>query len=136
MPEIVYYGQLEKPKADISFQDATNSITRSLYEVVFLRWPHGFTITRVPDELPPDVFVKRPKLGLYDIFLKHKVVHLLPKGLVEEAEAMEVLKSLPHPNIVGYHGCRVRRGHITRLLLDRHLHDLNDYLKSGNTILK
>ena len=62
-------------------------------------WPQGLTLTKAPEELPPDVFVKRPRVALYDI-LKHKVVHLLPKGLAEEAEAIEVLKSQPHPNIV------------------------------------
>ncbi|KAH6960040.1 kinase-like domain-containing protein [Ilyonectria sp. MPI-CAGE-AT-0026] len=37
-------------------------------------------------------------------------------------------------NIVGYHGCFVQRGYITGLVLDRHLHDLNSYLKSSHTI--
>ncbi|KAH7268714.1 kinase-like domain-containing protein [Fusarium solani] len=132
--DMIYYGQLNKPKADILFQHATDSLARIPDEEIFPRWPQGLTLTKAPEELPPDVFVKRPRLALYDIFLKHKVVHLLPKGLVEEAEALEVLGSHPHPNIVGYHGCHVRRGYITGLVLDRHLHDLKSYLKSGRTI--
>ncbi|KAH9900569.1 protein kinase-like domain-containing protein [Xylariomycetidae sp. FL2044] len=134
--DMIYYGQLDKPKADISFQHATESLVRIADEQIFPRWPQGgLALTKAPEDLPPPgVFVKRPRLALYDVFLQHKVVHLLPEGLVEEAEAMEVLGSRPHPNIVGYHGCHVRRGYVTGLVLDRHPRDLTSYLKSGHTI--
>ncbi|KAF4439743.1 serine/threonine protein kinase [Fusarium austroafricanum] len=132
--DMIYYGQLNKKKADISFQHATDSLIRVPDEEIFPRCPQGLTLTKASAELPPDVFVKRPRLALYDIFSKHNVVHLLPKGLVEEAEAMEILGGQPHPNIVGYHGGHVRRGYITGLVLDRHPHDFNSYLKSGHTI--
>ncbi|KAI1104787.1 kinase-like domain-containing protein [Jackrogersella minutella] len=132
--DMIYYGQLNKPMAAILFQDVTDSLARIPDEEIFPRWPQSLTLTKAPKELPPNVFVKRPRLALYDVFLKHKVVHLLPKGLVEEAEAMEVLRTQPHPNIVGYYGCQVRRGHITGLVLDRHPHELKSYLKSGRNI--
>lgn len=133
--DAIYYSQLSKPKADISFQDATDSLARISDEEIFPRWPRqDHTLTKAPDELPPNAFVKRPRLALYDIFLKHKVVHLIPQGLMEEAEAMELLIGHPHPNIIGYHGCHVRRGYITGLLLDRHRHNLENYLKNGHTI--
>ncbi|KAF4983607.1 hypothetical protein FZEAL_1016 [Fusarium zealandicum] len=132
--DMIYYGQLNKPKVYISFQDLTDSLTRIPDEQIFPRWPQDLTLTKAPEELPPDVFVKRPRLALYDVFLEHKVVHLLPKGLAEEAEAMEVLQCRPHPSIVGYHGCLVRRGYIAGLVLDRHLDDLNSYLKNGHAI--
>ncbi|KAB5558336.1 kinase-like domain-containing protein [Coniochaeta sp. 2T2.1] len=132
--DMIYYGQLNKPKADISFQHATDTLARIPDEEIFPRWSQGLTLTKAPEELPPDVFIKRPRLALYDILLEHKVVHILRKGLMEEAEAMEMLRSQPHPNIVGYHGCRVRRGYGTGLVLDRHPQDLKSYLKSGNTI--
>ncbi|KAF2966706.1 hypothetical protein GQX73_g6876 [Xylaria multiplex] len=132
--DMIYYGQLNKPKTDISFQDATNSLARIPDEEIFPRWPQSLSLTKAPDELPANIFIKRPRVGLYDIFSKHKVVHLLAKGLVEEAEAMEVLRSQTHPNIVGYHGCHVRRGHITGLVLDRHPCDLHSYLKSGRVL--
>ncbi|WQF89284.1 Putative protein kinase [Colletotrichum destructivum] len=120
---MIYYGQLNKPKVDILFQHAADSLVRIPDEEIFPRWPQGLTLTKALEELPPDVFVKRPRLALYDIFSKHKVVHLLPKGLADEAEAMEVLGSQPHPSIVGYHGCHVRRGYITGLVLAHN--DLN-----------
>ncbi|KAI0393095.1 kinase-like domain-containing protein [Xylariaceae sp. FL0594] len=134
--DMIYYSQLNERKADISFQHATDSLVRIPDEGIFPRWAPGLlTLTKAPEELPPDVFVKRPGIGLYDFYLKYKCVPLIAKGLAEEAEAMEVLRSQPHPNIVGYHGCRVRRGHVAGLVLDRHPRDLNDYLKSGHAIL-
>lgn len=61
-------------------------------------------------------------------------MHLIPKTLVEEAHTMEVLRRQPHPNIVGYHSCHMRRGYITGLMLDRYPHDLEDYVRSGRQI--
>ncbi|KZZ99740.1 Protein kinase-like domain protein [Moelleriella libera RCEF 2490] len=132
--DAIWYGQLNKPKADISLQHATNSLSRIPDEEIFPRWPQRLTLTKAPEELPPNVFIKRVRMALYDVFIKHKVVHLLPKALIEEAEAMEVLRRQPHPNIVGYHGCHVRRGCITGLVLDRHLNNLGSYLKGGHAI--
>ncbi|KPM41996.1 hypothetical protein AK830_g4582 [Neonectria ditissima] len=132
--DMIYYGQLNRPKAEISLQDVTKSLAQIPDEEIFPRWPQDVTLTKAPDELPLGVFVKRPRLALYDVFLEHKVVHLLAKSLLEEAEAMEVLRSQPHPNIIGYHGCLVRRGHITGLVLDRYRDDLNGHLKNGHTI--
>ncbi|KFH44832.1 cell division protein kinase-like protein [Hapsidospora chrysogenum ATCC 11550] len=132
--DMIYYAQLDKPKAHISFQEATDSLARIPDDGIFPRWPRDLVLTKAPGELPPDVFIKRPRLSLYDVFLKHKVVHLIAKGVVEEAEVMEVVASQPHQNIIGYHGCHVRRGYITGLVLDRHPHDLKSYLESGHSI--
>ncbi|KAI1110274.1 kinase-like domain-containing protein [Nemania sp. NC0429] len=117
--DMIYYGH--------------DSLARIPDEKIFPQWwSQGLTPTKASEELPSNVFIKRPRLGLYDIFLKHGVVYLLAKGLMEEAEAMEVLGSQPHPNIVRYHGCHVRRGYITGLVLERHPHDLNSYLNSSH----
>jgi serine/threonine protein kinase len=51
--------------------------------------------------------------------------------MMEEIQAMEFLAEHPHPNIVRYHGCLVRRGCITGLVLDRYTHDLMGYMKYG-----
>lgn len=75
--DMIYYGQLNRPKAKISFQDAAHSLARIPDDEIFPRWPQGITLTKAPQELPLDVFIKRPRLALYDVFFKHKVVHLL-----------------------------------------------------------
>jgi hypothetical protein len=45
------------------------------------------------------------------------------KWLAHEVEQLEQLEQLashpPHPNLVRYHGCRVRKGCVTRILLGR-----------------
>ncbi|KAL7922789.1 kinase-like domain-containing protein [Trichoderma austrokoningii] len=102
--DMIHYGQLNRRKEEIPFQDASQSFARA------------------PEELPlNDVFIKRPRLAFYDIFFEHKVIHL-PKRLIEEAEAVEMLRSHPHPSIVRYHGCRVQRDYITGLSAIDHLH--------------
>lgn len=130
----IYYGQLEKRKEDIALRDASCSLVRIADKEIFPVWSEDLDLTKAPENLESDVFVKRPSVALYDVFSKHKVTHLLAKGLIEEAQALEVLARRPHPNIVRYHGCRVRRGHITGIVLDRHLRDLNDHLKDGYVV--
>ncbi|KAK4085695.1 uncharacterized protein Triagg1_685 [Trichoderma aggressivum f. europaeum] len=130
----IFYCEISKPKTDITFQEITTSLTRLPDDEIFPPWPQALTTTKAPQELPPAIFIKRPQIELYGFFSKREAAHLLREGLVEEAEAMEVLRSQPHPNIVGYHGCHVRRGYITGLVLDRHPYDLNDFIKSGQTI--
>ncbi|KAI1180210.1 kinase-like domain-containing protein [Nemania sp. FL0916] len=132
--DMLYFSLLEKRKTDLAFQEITESLTRIADEEIFPRWSQDLALTKPPEEISPNVFIKRPRVALYDIFSKHKQAHLLAKGLAEEAEAMEILRNHPHPNIVGYHGCHVRRGYITGLVLDRHPHDLNKHLQSGQTI--
>ncbi|EFY91193.1 hypothetical protein J3458_016855 [Metarhizium acridum] len=132
--DMIYYGQLNVQKADINIRDASRSLARVPDEEIFPRWTRDLNLTKAPGELPPEVFIKRPRLALYDVFSKHKVVHLLAKELAEEAEALEVLARRPHPNIVRYHGCHVRRGYITGIVLDRHPCDLNSYLENGHVI--
>ncbi|KAL6808446.1 kinase-like domain-containing protein [Trichoderma camerunense] len=130
----IFYCEINKPKAEITFQEITASLTQIPDDEIFPPWPQACATTKAPRELPPGIYIKRPQVKQYDNFVKYKVLHLLRDGLVEEAEIMEVLRSQPHPNIVGSHGCHVRRGYITGLVLDRHPYDLNGFLKSGQTI--
>ncbi|KAK7911077.1 kinase-like protein [Apiospora marii] len=73
-------------------------------------------------------FIKRPDLSLHSEFQKHGVAYLLPQELLHEAHVLEMFRGHPHPNIVRYHGCRVRRSFVTGLVLDRHACSLEDYL--------
>lgn len=84
----IFYGQISKPKADISFQEISASLIQVPDQKIFPRWPQAFTATKAPQELPPGIYIKRPNIALYDIFSKHEVVHLLRNGLVDEAEIM------------------------------------------------
>ncbi|KAK7424769.1 hypothetical protein QQX98_000352 [Neonectria punicea] len=125
-----YYGQLNVRKADISFPDLTDALDLVPDENVFPKWPpQDIKLTQIPDDLPSNVYIKRPNISLYHIYRAHTVLHLLPQGLMEEAQAMEFLAQHPHPNIIRYHGCQIRRGHITGLVLEQYRYDLWEYLK-------
>lgn len=49
--------------------------------------PSDGKLIRAQDALPPNIYIKRPNLSLYDVFQEHNVLNIIPKGLVEEARA-------------------------------------------------
>ncbi|KAK4096403.1 kinase-like protein [Parathielavia hyrcaniae] len=77
------------------------------------------------------VYLKRPHLNFYSDYRKQGIVELLPQMLLDEVQPLEVVSQNPHPNIIKYHGCRVRRGRIKGLVLDKHPHDLKVYLRDA-----
>ncbi|KAE8165197.1 hypothetical protein BDV40DRAFT_297788 [Aspergillus tamarii] len=89
--------------------------------------------TQAPMELLAngEVFIKRPNISQYDIYKRRNVVHLLAKSLLEEARTMEFLSAHPRSCFIQYHGCRIRRGYLTGIVLSRHSHDLKNYLSQG-----
>lgn len=135
--DVIYYGELPIRKADISFQQVTAKLKPIPDSEIFPEWPlsnepAAKQLTQAPLVLPANVqvFIKRPNLSQYDVFKRHKVVHLLARGLLEEAHTMEFLSEHPHPNFIRYHGCRSQRSYLTGIVLDRHSHNLKDYLKN------
>lgn len=68
---------------------------------------------------------------MYEVYKEQDALCVLLALLLEEAHALQLASKLPHPSIVSYHGCRVRRGRITGLFMDRYQHDLNQYLEDG-----
>lgn len=64
--------------------------------------------------LPP--FIKRPGLTSYESF---KGTDFVPNQILNETLIMEQVSKTHHPNIIEYHGCRVRRGRITAIILER-----------------
>lgn len=127
-----YFGTLKKAKSSITFSQFSFALAPIPDEEIFPNWaPCNIGITKAQDEFSPNIYVKRPNLSFYETFRKHNVVELIPKGLLEEARVMEMFSRYPHPNIIHYHGCSVRRGLITGLVLDRHPHTLTEHLKIG-----
>jgi serine/threonine protein kinase len=43
----------------------------------------------------------------------------IPRAILDETLVMEQLSKFPHPDIISYHGCRVKRGRITAILLEK-----------------
>lgn len=130
--DYVYFGKLDHPKHDINLEQIKLALAPISDEDLFPEWTsHEVELTKAPDTLLPNMYIKHPSILLYDVFQEHNVLNLIPKGLLEEAKTMEMLSQHPHPNIIRYHGCRVRRGRIVGLVLDRHPNTLADYLKKN-----
>lgn len=81
-------------------------------EEIYPKFPAG--LTTAPDDCTGR-YVKRTAWPSYLDFMGSA---FLPKLMLQEAQTMEFLAQHPHPNIVGYYGCRVKRGRITGLTLE------------------
>lgn len=78
------------------------------------------TLTRAPDPLPGDTYVKRPSLMSYDRVCKSALPNSIAHGLLVEARVYELLRRNPHPNIAKYLGCRTLGDDIDGLCLPRY----------------
>lgn len=63
-----------------------------------------------------DLFLKRPQINC---LLEEFEGSIVPRMFFEGVQVMKFLVQHPHPNIVPYHGCVVKRGHITGIALTR-----------------
>jgi serine/threonine protein kinase len=109
---VAYFGQSNFRKCDLNQKIIKESLQRLPDEDVYPEAPSN--ITAVSPPIDETLFLKRPKLHLD--FLG---TGLLPKLILHEAETMELLLRNPHPNIIRYHGCLIKRGRIVGLVLDR-----------------
>lgn len=67
---------------------------------------------------PDDVTGFYVKRTAWSTYLDFQGTEFLPRLMLKEACTMELLARHPHPNIVGYPGCRVKRGRLTGLVLE------------------
>ncbi|EED21220.1 conserved hypothetical protein [Talaromyces stipitatus ATCC 10500] len=66
-----------------------------------------FNLTRAPDSIPNDAFIKRPRLISYDRICEGPQSNLIAESLLREAYVCELLTEHMHPNIASYLGCQV-----------------------------
>ncbi|KAI1124330.1 kinase-like domain-containing protein [Nemania abortiva] len=92
-------------------------------EKLFPETPKDPLITVAPDS-KGSLFCKRP--GLFQYQLEYDMG--TPMIVLEEAIIMEKLSQNPHPNIVRYHGCRIKRGRITAIMLEKHSKTLEQFV--------
>ncbi|KAF2726691.1 hypothetical protein EJ04DRAFT_480166 [Polyplosphaeria fusca] len=71
------------------------------------------------------VFLKGPKLQKDLISTV-----LLPRLILQEVQILELLRRNPHPHIIHYHGCLIRRGLIVSIVLYRYPMTLKERLES------
>ncbi|KAI0838412.1 kinase-like protein [Hypoxylon sp. FL0890] len=140
-----YFGKIQKHKLEMSLEEVSAALTLIPDEDIYpLLSESGSLLCAAPDSInlvPANelkgVFIKRPPIKDYDWYEEEDCVFIIPATLLEEAAALQhISQHEQHPNLIKFHGCRVRRGRITGLMLDRYEHDLREFLRAGNTIDK
>lgn len=119
-----YFGKSKLRKFDLTLKDIRESLELLPDEDVYPKAPSNITNFAIPTS--SNVFVKGPKLHL-----DFQGTGLLPKLILQEVEIMELLMYKPHPNIIRYHGCLIKRGRIVGIVLDRYSMTLKERLENG-----
>lgn len=93
-------------------------------------WPeYDQKFTKAPEPLPENTYIKEPSLLSYG---DTEASLRLDQQVSNEAEACEILRQNPHPNIARYWGCVVRDGRIRGLCFTRYPMSLTQQLRSSN----
>lgn len=123
--EEVWFGQLFKKMKDITLAEYSSALEYIQDEEIFPEVPEDIVLTIAPDSLDDaSAFIKRPGLNCYETM---KGSDYIPKEILGETLTMEQISKTPHPNIIEYFGCRVRRGRITAIVLERLDQTLTQY---------
>lgn len=77
-------------------------------------------LTRAPDPLPRNCYVKKPRLISYDRIRLGPRLELIAELVLAEAKVCEQLMRYPYPNVATYLGCQVSDGRITGLCFARY----------------
>lgn len=117
--DVGWRGQKDVRKYYISMPEFESGLERVPDAWLFPEMSPEFT-TAPDNGVGEDLYIKRPNITRYDPVDVGDVVPSVPRVLLDEVRIMEFLAKHPHPNIVRYHGCRVQRGRVTGLVLDRH----------------
>lgn len=122
IPDAEFYPELPTRLRDVEMKDAE-------IEDLYPELSSDARLTEAATDLPSNIYIKRPKVADYDEYQAQDAFEVLRCGLLQEAWTMEVISRRPHPGVLGYHGCRVHRGFVTGLVLDRHISDLENYIE-------
>ncbi|KAF2842101.1 serine/threonine-protein kinase-like protein [Patellaria atrata CBS 101060] len=121
---VAYFGESKLRKFQLTQKDIIEALKLLPDEDVYPVAPPNITVFSTP--LNSSVFMKGP--GLNTVFTGTGV---LPKLILQEVEIMELLTRNPHPHIVRYHGCLIRRSRIVGLVFDRYPDTLWHRLEKG-----
>ncbi|PVH71794.1 kinase-like protein [Cadophora sp. DSE1049] len=118
-----YAGQSPKRKFHLTVDDYNNLLQHIPDEGIYPEPPRDFTPA---PECIGDYHIKRPSLVNYEETKEHG---LIPRIVLDEVAALEMLSATPHPNIAKYHGCIVKRGRLVAIVLDKYTSTLEVRLK-------
>ncbi|KAJ5978158.1 hypothetical protein N7501_001500 [Penicillium viridicatum] len=83
---------LESPKAEITFDQVTNTLKSVPDEEIFTRWPApGIELMQAPAALIEDFYIKRPNPEMYKVMKEHNALSQLSASLLAEAKVLESL---------------------------------------------
>lgn len=115
--EEVWFGQHYKNKREITMAEFNENIKRVKDEELYPKVPENVDLRIAREHLNDNnAFVKRPGLVCYEAMVGTEYT---PTELLNETLAMEKVSRLDHPNIIGYLGCRTRRGVITSIFIEK-----------------
>ncbi|CAH0020528.1 unnamed protein product [Clonostachys rhizophaga] len=124
----LYFGVTSKGKMDTSIPEYNSALKRVPDEKVWLEAPANANLTLAPNTFTEELaFLKRPQLNSYS---PQNHNSLIPQSFLRETLIMEQLYKSPHPSFVQYLGCRVKRGRITAIWLERLELSLNQYVNT------
>ncbi|CAG9985109.1 unnamed protein product [Clonostachys byssicola] len=123
-----YFGVMSKDKVDTSIPEYNAALKRVPDEKIWPEAPADANLTLVPDNLTEkSAFLKRPRLKSYSPGTDNS---LILQSFLKETLIMEQLSKSPHPSFVQYLGCRVKRGRLTAIWLERLERTLNQYVNT------
>ncbi|KAH6631948.1 kinase-like domain-containing protein [Chaetomium tenue] len=121
-----YVGESNKERANLSLADFSAGLERVPDDIIYPTIPAGTHITIAPENMVDGaVFIKR--MAFNRVKSCSSKIGLLKEEGLSEVLAIEKVSQMSHPYIVQYHGCRVHRGRITGMVLERLRYSLNDY---------
>ena len=126
--DTIYFGLLPIRYAEITWDQYNEALKPVDFPELYPELPADAALTIAPEDGLGDVYIKRPQLRHYEEYAEQGATATLRQALLDEAKIMQQISQLaPHPNIVRYHGCRVRRGRITGLVMDKYDHNLTEH---------
>ncbi|KAK4039026.1 kinase-like domain-containing protein [Parachaetomium inaequale] len=121
-----YIGKSHQGRFEITLDEFAAGLRRISDDAIFPEVPAGTQITTAPNNLDgAAVYIKRSGLKRYGMLKGDDCG--AKEQMLGEALVMEKISKTPHPYIVRYHGCRVHRGRITGIVLEKLGDTLNNY---------
>ncbi|KAM7219447.1 Protein kinase-like domain containing protein [Rhypophila decipiens] len=140
--EKLFLGQIQFPEDKIPDPLSLDQQRSMLYRIpdraLYPPVPRNTELTIIPtrenDNFNANSYVKGPNIRYFIQLSRGNMFwdwpdrrEWVPDMLLSEVLITDRIRKVPHPFIIKYHGCRVRRGRITGMLFERLERTLADY---------